>query len=101
MGNERVKSKLMYHSRKCTCCVCGSIRGEHKGINSYRYKRREERICECGCGTTFMCKYDSKKRFVIGHNMKQSTLIQAPTHSIESRTDSDTLSGGAATERLP
>lgn len=78
MADNRGGSTLAYHSSTCNCCICGSSRGEHKGDKSYRYKRREERTCECGCGTTFMCKHDSKKRFVIGHNMKQSTLRQAP-----------------------
>ena len=101
MADNRGGDRIAYHSNNCNCCVCSSSRGEHKGDKSYRYKRRMERTCECGCGITFMCKHDSKKRFVIGHNMKQSTLRQAPTHSKESRTDSDTLSDGAATERLP
>lgn len=70
MTNSRGGSTLVYHSQTCGCCVCSSLRGEHKGDKSYRYKKREERTCECGCGEKFMCKHDSKKRFIIGHNKR-------------------------------
>ena len=58
----------MGHKVACICAVCKTKRGEKSGINHPRYIKREQRFCECGCGTPFICAINSVKRFISGHN---------------------------------
>jgi hypothetical protein len=40
-------------------------RGSFTKENHPGWIPREERSCECGCGTTFICRQNSKRRFMI------------------------------------
>ena len=52
------------HKSDCICPICN----RKDGIESPRYVKREERFCECGCGISYECRINSKKRFISGHN---------------------------------
>jgi len=55
------------HKENCNCCICN----RKIGNNSPRYIQREERICMCGCGKSFISMINSNKRFMSGHNKSQ------------------------------
>ena len=68
-GHKGKPLSAMGHKEDCTCAVCKTRRGEVAGILHPRYLPREERSCECGCETAFICPTNSPKRFVSGHNV--------------------------------
>lgn len=50
---------------------------------------QETRYCVCGCGNTFICKLNSKKRFISGHNSrgrKRKPLTKAQRKLISIKT---------------
>jgi len=55
------------HKVECKCCICK----RPTGIKSYRWIKREERICKCGCRNKFICTIKSSQRYINGHNKSQ------------------------------
>ncbi|MFA5037902.1 MAG: DUF559 domain-containing protein [Candidatus Izemoplasmatales bacterium] len=61
------KGEIRNHKSNCPCGVCKAIRGETKGRNHPEYIERESRVCKCGCNETFICRINSKQKFLFGH----------------------------------
>lgn len=47
-----------------------------RGVGHPNWIPREIRFCECGCGETFECKTNSKKRYINGHSRKAPREIR-------------------------
>lgn len=43
---------------------------KHKGDKNGHWVERENRYCACGCGSTFICKATSKRKYMLGHGSK-------------------------------
>lgn len=64
IAHKKLTAEQRGHKEGCKCCICLRPKGE----NDYRYIKREQRKCECGCGNTYICKINSTRRFINGHN---------------------------------
>ncbi len=85
MGKNNVSKRLEVRKK---------ISDSKKGKKNYNWIEREIRKCACGCGETFECKINSKRRFINYHSQRKnpSTLGK---HWVKKRREqwSETMSG--------
>jgi len=48
--------------------------GRPKGSKNKKHILTEQRLCLCGCGASFVCKVNSKKMYMHGHNNRGSHI---------------------------
>lgn len=77
---KRLRAINLGDRMRCLCGCREKVKDGNKYVlghnskrkNSPKYIPRETRYCACGCGQSFECRINSKRKYILGHNSCKS-----------------------------